>query len=232
MSYPTSGRAAVDRDRREARPIATNTGHQVDHRRHLKRDPAVAEWGSVIEAAALESVGRDRPTPDRRSALRLVCSGASRPHGIGRPETTACHCRVIASQPASSASASVTGSMITPAAARRLRQRLTSTPASISLPIASARLADPKDEDSSASATVSAPGSSCASANTADASRTVIRGLGPTRGSEGNVPISARRLIAQPPPERSDLLCHRQSETTTARTLRSIHSAPPSPRRT
>src|SRR5664280_1837701 len=77
--------------------------------------------------------------------------------------------------PASSPSAAVTGSMVTPAVTRSSRTRPGSMPASTSFPITSARLAAPSAASGSAAATSSAPGSSWTSASTAEASSTVTR---------------------------------------------------------
>lgn len=89
--------------------------------------------------------------------------------------------------PASSASSSRTGSMVTPAAARRPRTRRTSTPTSTSFPITSARLAAPSDAEPSSAATKSAPGSSCTRARTAEASRTVTLPSMPPGGARSAV---------------------------------------------
>jgi len=91
--------------------------------------------------------------------------------------------------PASSASCSSTGAIVTPAAARSSRTRTTSISASTSLLMTSARFAAPRIPESRLAATRSAPGSSCTRARIADASRTVIRS-----GQRGGVRLTAHRL--------------------------------------
>jgi len=90
--------------------------------------------------------------------------------------------------PASSASCSRTGAIVTPAAARSSRTRTTSISASTSLPMTSARFAAPRIPESRLAATRSAPGSSCTRARMADASRTVIRS-----GQQGGARLTVHR---------------------------------------
>ena len=79
------------------------------------------------------------------------------------------------SAPASSASAAVNGSTVTPAALSSCRSRSTSSSASTNLPTTSAKLTAPRTAPDSSVATTSPPGSSWIRARMAEASRTVTR---------------------------------------------------------